>query len=159
MNLVNSVGNSMSRVQFDGVELGFSGDGSRGNGESSITISSIGESSITVSGSVKSSITVSGSGESSITVSGSGESSITVSGKGSNGSGNGSSCQNGCSYQDFGVSRSGSPFAFSGSSSDESKMFSLGSSDLRGVYDRLGCYAFVYGSNGESVFVDGSNGE
>jgi hypothetical protein len=51
------------------------------------------------------------------------------------------------------------PFAFSGSSSDESKMFSLGSSDLRGVNDRLGCYSFVNGSNGESVFVDGSNGE
>jgi len=80
MNLVNSVGNGMARVQFDSVEGGFSGSGSRcynsgrGNrgressiGESGITISSMGESGITISSMGESSITVSSSGKSSIT--------------------------------------------------------------------------------------------
>jgi len=35
-------------------------------------------------------------------------------------------------------------------------MFGLGSSDLRGVLNRLGCFSIEDGSNGESVFVDGS---
>ena len=84
MNLVNSVGNSVSGVQFDGGKGGFSG--SRGRGDNSASgnygsrdgnrggsrESSIGESSITISGSVESSITVSGSGKS-ITISGSGK--------------------------------------------------------------------------------------
>jgi len=54
MNLVNSVGNGMARVQFDSVEFSLSGSGSRGNnssggncGESSIGKSSCGESGIT----------------------------------------------------------------------------------------------------------------
>jgi hypothetical protein len=51
-------------------------------------------------------------------------------------------------------------------------MFSLGSSDLRGVYNRFGTngegifvdgsdgkLVFVNGSNGESIFMNGSNGE
>ena len=80
MNLVNSVGNSVSRGQLDSVELSLSGSGSRGDNGASGNYgsrdgsreSSIGESSITISGSVESSITVSGSGKS-ITISGSGK--------------------------------------------------------------------------------------
>jgi hypothetical protein len=80
MNLVNSVGNSVSGVQFEGGKGGFSGSRGRGDNGASGNYgsrdgsreSSIGESSITISGSVESSITVSGSGES-ITISGSGK--------------------------------------------------------------------------------------
>merc|ERR1712223_2365716 len=97
-------------------------------------------------------------------------------------------CNNGCwdlngfDFQDFSVSGSGSPSALfsdlfsdlsngsdlselllgdigssgflsgGGGSSEQSKMFSLGSSDLRGVYNR-------FGTDGELVFVNGSNGE
>jgi hypothetical protein len=108
MNLVNSVGNSMTRGQFDGVELSFSsctsnrwnnssGSNCGSNWESSISMSSkMGESSITVCSSKgKSSM-----GESSI-----GKSTIRISSQRSDGSSNlywfGS-------LQDFGVSGSGS---------------------------------------------------
>jgi len=47
------------------------------------------------------------------------------------------------------------PFAF-GSSSEKSKMFSLGGSDLRSVLNRFRCNTGVDGSNGEGVFVNGS---
>lgn len=105
---------------------------------------------------------------------------------------NGSWDLNGFDFQDFSVSGSGSPSALfsdlfgdlsdggdlseflrgdigrsgflsgGGGSSEQSKMFSLGSSDLRGVYNRFGTdgeLVFVNGSNGESVFVNGSDGE
>jgi len=112
MNLVNSVGNSMTRGQFDGVELSFSscasnrwnnssGSNCGSNWESSISMSSkMGESSITICSSKgKSSM-----GESSI-----GKSTIRISSQRSNGSSDGSSNLNWFgSLQDFGVSGSGS---------------------------------------------------
>jgi len=68
MNLVNSVGNGMARVQFDSVEFGFSGSWSRGNnsggGNCGGRESSIGKSSIGKSSMGKSSITKTSCGES-----------------------------------------------------------------------------------------------
>merc|ERR1719221_62442 len=110
--------------------------------------SSIGESTIRISSKGKSSM-----GESSI-----GESTIRISSQRSNGSGDGSSNLNWFgSLQDFGVSGSGSPSAFSGGSlSEESEVGSLGFSDLRGVLDGFGSNTGVNGSNGESVLMDRS---
>jgi len=49
------------------------------------------------------------------------------------------------------------PSAVSGSSGEQSKMFSLGSSDLWSVLNRLGSNTLVNRCNGELVYVHGSN--
>jgi len=64
MNLVNSVGNGMARVQFDSVEFSFSGSWSRGNNSSGGNCGGSRESSIGKTSIGKSGITISSCGES-----------------------------------------------------------------------------------------------